>query len=78
MHEGGYRLELDEKGELVVHRSDGLPLPQAPPDVELSGDPEHLLADENRARGIDITSETMPAWQGESMDYDWAVSSLMR
>lgn len=78
VHEGGYRVELDMTGDLVVHRPDGRPLRHAPPPIKLTVDPEELLAEEHRALGIEIRPETLTAWRGESMDYDWAVSSLMR
>ena len=72
-------MELDAAGDARFLRPDGRPLPEAPalpmvPDVPLGS----LTARLDRA-GIRIGPHTAtPAWRGERLDVDWAVSVLWR
>ena len=53
-------------------------LPTSPSPAGIPKDPVHTLEDCHRRKGLKITSETgLPHWDGETMDYDYAVTALM-
>ncbi len=86
LHEGGFRLTLAADGEIQVRSPKGDPIPCHPAlDPERSvvtwpqalagewvGDPNH---DDDEEEVDEYT--TMPYWDGEKMDLDWVVSSLV-
>ena len=79
VHEEGFRVVLGPAGETRFVRPDGRPLPEAPHLPPVAGDPlAPVTARLNRA-GIRIGPHTAtPAWRGERLDVDWAVSLLWR
>ena len=79
VHEEGFRVTLDAAGEARFLRPDGRPLPEAPA-LPAAGDAPlaPVTARLDRA-GIRIGPHTAtPAWRGERLDVDWAVSVLWR
>ena len=79
VHEEGFRVALDTAGEARFLRPDGRPLPEAPA-LPAAGDAPlaPVTARLDRA-GIRIGPHTAtPAWHGERLDVDWAVSVLWR
>ena len=76
LHEGGFRVEGRAPGELTFFTPDGRVLPASP--VAVEGDRDEV-ARRNAEFGLVIGPETgLTRWQGEDMDYDWAVTSLVR
>ncbi|MCY4026758.1 MAG: hypothetical protein OXH75_10665 [Acidobacteria bacterium] len=77
VHEEGFRVTLDGDGNARFLRPDGRLLVAAPPPPAWTGP---ALEPTNRrlaASGNAIDPRTaMPAWQGERLDLDWAVSVL--
>jgi hypothetical protein len=63
---------------LVFIRPDGRSLPISPSPARITKDAVTALKDCHRIEGLKITSETaLPYWEGETMDYDYAVTALM-
>jgi hypothetical protein len=78
VHEGGCRVEGQAPDGLVFIRPDGTSLPTAPSPARITKDAVHNLKDYHRRHGLKITPETgLPFWDGETMDYDYAVTALM-
>ena len=79
VHEEGFRVALDAAGEARFLRPDGRPLPEAPALPAVTDTPlATAMARLDRA-GIRIGPHTAtPAWRGERLDVDWAVSVLWR
>ena len=82
VHEEGFQVALDAAGEARFLRPDGRPLPEAPALPALPAVTDAPLATAmarlDRA-GIRIGPHTAtPAWRGERLDVDWAVSVLWR
>ena len=79
VHEEGFEVVLDAAGEARFLRPDGRPLPEAPALPPVTDAPlATAMARLDRA-GIHIGPHTAtPAWRGERLDVDWAVSVLWR
>ena len=79
VHEEGFRVALDDDGDVRFLRPDGRLLVAAPPAPAWTGP---ALEPTNRrlaAEGSTIDPRTgMPAWQGERLDLDWAIGVLWR
>jgi hypothetical protein len=76
VHEGAFRVRGRAPDELTFFTPEGHELPASP--VPLAADPA-TLPRENRKLGLTIGPETgLTHWQGEAMDYSWAVESLMQ
>jgi hypothetical protein len=74
LHEGGFHVEGRAPDGLTFFALDGRALPTIPAAVE--GDADEVVR-RNAERGIEIGPATgMTRWQGEELDYDWAVASL--
>ena len=75
-HEGGFRVEGRAPDGLVFSDPRGRELSAC--SVPVEGDSFELIR-HNRELGLAIDPDTgQTCWQGEPMDYDWAVASLMR
>jgi hypothetical protein len=67
------------RSELRFFTPQGDEIPSCPPATPLAGDPGLALAAAHRELGLSIAPTTgLTRWQGERMDYDWAVSGLLR
>ena len=77
VHEGGFAIDVEQDGALVFRspvRSPLVPVP-ARTTVEEEVNPLEEWAAE---RDLEFTPDTnRPAWDGNTPDYDWAVSSLL-
>jgi len=76
LHEGGFRVDGRAPAALRFRAPGGdlLPASPVPPETDC-----RALARRNRELGIAIGPQTgLTRWQGEAMDYDWAVQSLLR
>jgi hypothetical protein len=75
VHEDGWTLTLDERGEARFHRPDGRLLPNVP---ERSPVPVDSWADlERRQADLEIDPWTATSrWSGERLDLDWAQVAL--
>ena len=77
VHEGGFRVEVLPTGGFLFVRPEGQALLSAPPLVEAtsnSGDTlEALWIPPWETFSPDVGRST---WEGEPVDYDWAVDSL--
>ena len=79
VHEGGFRVALGAGGKVRFVRPDGRPLEEAPPLPAVVGPPLAPVAARLERAGIRVGPQTgTPAWRGERLDADWAVSVLWR
>ena len=79
VHEGGFRVVLGAAGEVRFVRPDGRPLEEAPPLPEVTGPPLASVVARLERAGVRVGPQTgTPAWRGERLDVDWAVSVLWR
>ena len=79
VHEEGFRVVLGAAGEVRFVRPDGRPLPEAPPLPAVTGAPLAPVAARLVQAGVRIGPHTAtPAWRGERLDVDWAISVLWR
>ncbi len=79
VHEEGFRVALDAAGEARFLRPDGRPLPEAPALPAVTDAPLAPVTARLDRAGIRIGPHTAtPAWRGERLDVDWAVSVLWR
>jgi len=77
VHEGGYRVEAVVGGRFRFLRPDGRELVQAPALPAVTGDAETLLQERWVPADVTITPDTgYPEWDGEPVDYDWALGCL--
>ena len=79
VHEEGFRVVLGAAGDARFVRPDGRPLPEAPSLPTVTGTPLAPVSARLDRAGIRIGPHTAtPAWRGERLDADWAVSVLWR
>ena len=79
VHEEGFHVALDAAGEARFLRPDGRPLPEAPALPAVTSAPLAPVTARLDRAGIRIGPHTAtPAWRGERLDVDWAVSLLWR
>ena len=79
VHEGGFGVALGAAGEVRFVRPDGRLLEEAPPLPQVTGPPLAPVAARLERAGIRLGPQTgTPAWRGERLDVDWAVSVLWR
>jgi len=79
VHEQGFRVTRDSDGGVQFRRPDGRPLAAAPPAPVWAGSVLGPTNDRLAAAGIAIDARTAtPAWQGERLDLNWAISVLWR
>ena len=75
VHEGGYTIHGNPAGELAFRRPDGRRLPARPP---RRGGSAAALTEFNRRHGAHPDPTTItPAWNGDTLDTDWAVAVLV-
>ena len=78
-HEGGFRIERGDDGQLVFFDPIGRPIQPAPAPPLLEGNAIATLVAEQRNAGIAIDRRTsLPDWDGRPLDLDGAVSALVR
>ena len=74
VHEGGFRMEPMAGGRFRFLRPNGQELAAAPPLPEVNGDARENLALRWVAPEVTLTPDTgYPEWDGEPVDYDWAL-----
>ncbi len=79
VHEEGFRVTLGDDGEAHFVRPDGQPLPEAPALPTVADTPLAKVTARLARAGIRLGPHTAtPAWRGERLDVDWAVSVLWR
>ena len=79
VHEGGFRVAFGAAGDVRFVRPDGRPLEEAPLLPEVTGPPLAPVAARLERAGFRLGPTTgTPAWRGERLDVDWAVSVLWR
>ncbi len=79
VHEEGFRIVLGAAGTARFVRPDGRPLPEAPPLRAVTGPPLAGVTARLDRAGFRVGPHTAtPAWRGERLDVDWAVSVLWR
>ena len=77
VHEEGYQVERDARGELRFRRPDGRPLPEVPRPPKVGIDPVRTLRARNHAEGLVLHSSTLtPLWLGEHLDVVYAIDVL--
>jgi 5-methylcytosine-specific restriction endonuclease McrA len=73
VHEGGWKLRLDEGGGVIVTNPAGNVIPSLEPAAVTAGGIEH----HNRAAGIEIGPTTVrPRWYGDSLDLGHITTAL--
>jgi len=76
VHEGGWTLEIDANGEVVVTTPSGEAL-EAMCSREARTDGPGI-AERNWMLGLDIDEDTgVPTWSGERLDLDHAITALL-
>ena len=79
LHEGGFRVEVNDHGQSRFYARAGWQIPDAPPAPGTKGDPVKSLKSDHLERGIQIDAFTgIPAWQGERLDLGYAIDGLRR
>jgi len=80
VHEGGFRVEMDEaSGEVRFYRPDGRLIPEVPWAPVLPAEPTESLVAEHEAEGIEPGAWTpTPDWHGEPLDMPWAIDVMWR
>jgi hypothetical protein len=77
VHEGGFRVELLETGEVQVFRPNGRRLDEAPALPTVPPRPLVALAERLEARGaLPPTPAMAPSWDGGPVDYGWSIEFL--
>ncbi len=77
VHEEGYQVERDARGELRFRRPDGEPFPEVPQSPEVPGDPVAAVRAQNEAEGLTLHARTaMPLWLGERLNVGYAIDVL--
>lgn len=77
VHEQGWSVRMDAKGEPVFRRPDGRVLPDVPPSPTAPRDPTAALARAHRSRGVEPDAwTTTPDWRGERLDPGFAIDLL--
>ena len=78
VHEEGFRVEFPPNSEPMFYRPNGRLLPPVPPSPKVVNDPVGVLMERNRDLGLEIDARTsLPAWDGEPLDLDWAMAVLL-
>ena len=76
VHEGGFGVEPEGKGQFTFHRPDGTAIPRSP---TLPERPPDGIKDLNRQAGLHIDHHTGDCrWTGEQIDYHDAVFLLFQ
>jgi hypothetical protein len=77
VHEGGFSVKrLSDEVRFMDRR--GAAVESVPAPFEVDGDGTDIIAAWNRKAGVDVDSATgFPQWDGDAIDYDWAVDALM-
>jgi hypothetical protein len=85
VHEGGFRVEIDDAGVVRFRTPWGwlMPAVPAPPPVRAAdggaGDAPATLRGDHERAGLEIDGWTpTPDWHGERLDLDWAIYMLRR
>jgi len=73
VHEGGYRVQLQARGQPTFYDARGLPVPDAPPQLRLGESAADALVQENRARGVNPDFRTGMARYRCDEDIPWHV-----
>ncbi|MCH7563472.1 MAG: DUF222 domain-containing protein [Gemmatimonadetes bacterium] len=77
VHEEGFRVELDGRGQPRFRRPNGTPLPAVPPAPNLGPSPVADLEREHRSLGVAPGAHTTtPLWLGEPLDLGLAIDLL--
>ncbi|MDX1396587.1 MAG: DUF222 domain-containing protein, partial [Gemmatimonadota bacterium] len=77
VHEGGWRMTLDEDGEVRFYRPDGSWMPEVPPWPAVPNRPVTELARRHASEGLEIDEWTAtPRWLGDRFDVDWGLFVL--
>jgi len=77
IHEEGYQVERQPDGELQFRRPNGGIIPEVPRSADLPADPEAVIRAWHEEHGCALHARsTMPRWQGERLDVDYAIDVL--
>jgi hypothetical protein len=73
VHKGGWSVQLDSDGALAFRAPDGRARPPEPP-REIVEDAVAFLREGAADQRLQLGAETnLPEWDGNVVDYDWAV-----
>jgi hypothetical protein len=77
LHEGGFQVHIGDEGQFLFTDQHGKPVPAVPGASDLDGDGADVLTDWNERAGLAIDASTgFPGWDGERIDYAWAVDAV--
>ena len=77
VHEEGFTVELENRGDARFFRPDGRSFPEAPPAPRWTGSALEPTNAHLAAVGISIDGDTAtPDWYGERLDLPWAIQVL--
>ena len=77
VHEQGWSVRMDARGEPVFRRPDGRVLPDVPPSPNVPREPTLALARAHRSGGVEPDAwTTTPDWHGERLDLGFAIDML--
>jgi hypothetical protein len=75
VHEGGWNIQVDQRGNVLAIRPNGNVLREPPPTPNTNAS---RIADDNTAYGIAIDPNTcIPRWYGEKLDLDHIITGLL-
>jgi hypothetical protein len=79
VHEGGFALQRSADGELCFADRHGRLIESAPRPPTFRGEGIALLERLNAEADVEIDADTgMSAWQGDAIDYQWALDAVIR
>jgi len=79
LHEGGFRIEFRGDGHLAFTDGRGTLIDTVPAIPDLEGDGLSVVSGWNEGAGLAIDATTgLPGWDGERIDYLWAVDAVLR
>jgi hypothetical protein len=77
LHEGGFRIEGGEDGDVRFVNRRGQTIAPSPVAWEVGGDAASAVREWNTQAGVTISEQTnYPQWDGELIEYRWAVDAF--
>jgi hypothetical protein len=76
VHEGGYRVEILDNGELRFYWRNGDVMYDVPPAPLQETDPVDALRQRHREDGLDIGPSTTTVWDGDPMDLGLVMDAI--
>jgi hypothetical protein len=79
VHEGGFTITRLPDGELLFMDPQGRNIEAAPRPPALEGEGMAVIESLNSDAGLQIHADTgMSRWEGDALDYQWAIDAVLR